>query len=80
MPTKIAVNIFNPIWKLNVAPTIFITYIRKPPNIELSTNFIIALIGIIKTLPIKNIKIIQAKYTIKLELSKFITSLIQFYE
>ena len=66
-----AVKIFNPIWNSNVAPIKFITYIKKAPNIEFIINFKIIFNGTIKTLPIINKTITQAKYVNIILLSIF---------
>lgn len=61
IPVIIAVPTLSPIWKLNIAPTIFIINISIPPNIEFPTNFNILFNGNINILPIINKKNIQAK-------------------
>lgn len=61
IPTVIAVPIFNPIWKLNIVPIIFITNISIPPIIEFPINFSILFSGRINILPTISKKNIQAK-------------------
>ena len=55
MPTKIAVNMFKPMWKLNIAPIQLIISINIPPIIELKTSLSICFIGIINNFPNINI-------------------------
>jgi len=61
---------FNPIWKLNIVPTIFIIYIKAPPKIEFIDNLHILFNGNINIFPIIKIKNIQASIVIKLLVSK----------
>lgn len=59
-----AVTIFNPICKLNAAPTEFIITIKIPPSTELIISFNTFFSGSINILPNISIAIIQDKKTI----------------
>ena len=77
IPTKIAVNMFKPMWKLNIVPIQFATNIIPPPSIELKTNLSICFIGIISTFPnISIAKIHDKKIIIVLVLSIGLSSIL----